>query len=74
LAAFVVLLVSSVLWFIYGFFVLNHNVVLVASSSTAFVLGVVILVGIVMYGTGDSSTNVSREASAHSRHFSHTAV
>jgi uncharacterized protein with PQ loop repeat len=58
LPAFIVLLFGSVFWFIYGFFVLpGHNKVIVISAVVSFVLGLVVLAGIIMYGGNQSERN-----------------
>ena len=51
LAAYIVYLVGAVIWGVYGAFVLTRrNIVIVVSSVTAFLLGTVVLIGIILYG------------------------
>jgi uncharacterized protein with PQ loop repeat len=53
LLAFVILLISAVIWFVYGCFVLpDRNYVLVISGSISFVFSVIMIVGILMYSDG----------------------
>jgi uncharacterized protein with PQ loop repeat len=55
LAAFILYIFSSVLWYIYGKYAQDHvDKVVVISSVMAFVLGTVVLVGIILYGDTDS--------------------
>jgi uncharacterized protein with PQ loop repeat len=51
LPAFILWVVGSVIWFIYGTFVLAiPNWPIIVSSVAAFILGIIIVVGIVLYG------------------------
>jgi len=56
LAAWIIFCVSSIVWIIYGAFVMKvRNYVIITSSSTALILGIIILVGIVLYGSADGT-------------------
>lgn len=58
LPAFVVYTFSSIIWFIYGVFVLaRRNYVIMVSSTLATLLGATIVVGIVLYGDNDNDSN-----------------
>lgn len=58
LAAYVVYVISAMTWFCYGAFVLvRRNLIIMLSSMTAFTLGVIILVGIILYGGADAGGN-----------------
>ena len=51
LAAFILYQVSNIVWFYYGFYILAApNVPIIASSVVSFLLVIVILVGIGIYG------------------------
>ena len=50
LVAYIVYIISSVIWFVYGMFVLTKkNIVIVLSAVTAIALGVLVIVGVLMY-------------------------
>jgi uncharacterized protein with PQ loop repeat len=50
LAAFIILLCSSIFWFIYGFQVIpGKNKIIMLSASVSFVLGIIVIIGIIMY-------------------------
>ena len=61
LLAFILYSVSSVIWLVYGAFVLaKRNWVIVASSITAIALGIIIIVGVILYG--DIKNGIARAA------------
>jgi len=51
LPAYIVYLFGAVVWFVYGMFVLERkNLAIILSAVTAFLLGTVVLIGIILYG------------------------
>jgi uncharacterized protein with PQ loop repeat len=58
LAAFIFLSVSSIIWFIYGTFVIQpRNTVLTVSSTVSFSMAVVIIIGILLYNDNTQKTS-----------------
>lgn len=54
LAAYIVYIIGSVIWLIYGAMVLQRkNLVIVVSAATAIVMGVIVLIGVIMYGDAE---------------------
>ena len=49
LASYIVLIFSNIFWFVYGMFVIGHDKVIIISSIIAFLLSIVIVVGIALY-------------------------
>lgn len=58
--SFVIFICSSIIWFIYGFFVLeDRNYAIIASAVTAFCLGCTSILAIILYG--DPEKVITRE-------------
>lgn len=54
LPAYILYLVGAIVWIVYGAFVLQRrNLVIVLSSSIAFLGGLTILIGIILYGNNE---------------------
>jgi uncharacterized protein with PQ loop repeat len=66
IVSFSIFVFSSIMWFIYGFFVLEEkNFAIIASSVTAFTLGVTSIFAIIAYG--DVSSGVDDERGSKKR-------
>lgn len=65
LPAYVVYECGAVIWFTYGMFVLEkRNPAIITSAVTAFTLGMIVLVGVIIYGDKEQNCNEQIEAAA----------
>lgn len=64
LPAYIVYECGAIIWFIYGMVVLEErNYAIIASAVTAFTMGMIVLVGIILYG-GETPKDCSEEIEA----------
>lgn len=63
LLAYIIYVFGSIVWFVYGAFVLSRrNLVIVTSSVIATILGIIVLTGVIIYG--DKPKDCSSEIAA----------